>query len=101
MATLAWVVFKHHKKTDGTYNPKIKVYHNGTTVYLPTQIYTSLVRFKKGESMGAITDGNIVDALNSRVKEIRNILNTHDDVIDNCDDAKAVADSYQYSFSYR
>lgn len=92
MATLAWVVFKHHKKTDGTYNPKIKVYHNGTTVYLPTQIYTSLVRFKKGESMGVITDGNIVDALNSRVKEIRKILNTHDDVIDNCDDAKAVAD---------
>lgn len=91
MATLAWVVFKHHKKADGTYNPKIKVYHNGTMVYLPTQIYTSLVRFKKGESMGAITDGNITDALNSRIKEIRKILNTHDDVIDNCEDAKAVA----------
>lgn len=91
MATLAWVVFKHHKKADGTYNPKIKVYHNGTMVYLPTQIYTSLVRFKKGESMGTITDGNITDALNSRIKEIRKILNTHDDVIDNCEDAKAVA----------
>lgn len=91
MATLAWVVFKHHKKADGTYNPKIKVYHNGTTVYLSTQIYTSLVRFKKGESIGSITDGNITDALNSRIKEIRKILNMYDDVIDNCDDAKAVA----------
>lgn len=91
MATLAWVVFKHHRKADGTYNPKIKIYHNGSTVYLPTQIYTSLVRFKKGESMGVITDGDITDALNSRIKEMRKILNNHDDVIDNCEDAKAVA----------
>lgn len=91
MATLAWVVFKHHKKADGTYNPKIKVYHNGTTVYLSTQIYTSLVRFKKGESIGTITDGNITDALNSRIREIRKVLNMYDDVIDNCEDAKAVA----------
>lgn len=91
MATLAWVVFKHHKKTDGTYNPKIKVYHKGTTVYMPTQIFTSLVRFKRGESMGNITDGNITDSLNSRIKEIRKILNTHDDIVDNCEDAKAVA----------
>lgn len=91
MATLAWVVFKHHKKADGTYNPKIKVYHNGTMVYLPTQIYTSLVRFKKGESMGSITDGDITDALNSRIREMRKILNLHDDVIENCEDAKAVA----------
>lgn len=91
MATLAWVVFKHHKKVDGTYNPKIKVYHNGTTVYLPTPIYTSLVRFKRGESTGTITDGSITDALNGRVKEIRRILNTHDYIIENCEDAKAVA----------
>lgn len=91
MATLAWVVFKHHKKADGTYNPKIKVYHNGTTVYLSTQIYTSLVRFKKGESIGTITDGNITDALNCRIREIRKILNMYDDVIDNCENAKAVA----------
>lgn len=91
MATLAWVVFKHHKKVDGTYNPKIKVYHNGTTVYIPTPIYTSLVRFKRGESTGTITDGIIVDSLNDRVKEIRKILNAHDYIIENCEDAKAVA----------
>lgn len=25
MATVAWVVMKHHKKDDGTYNPKIRI----------------------------------------------------------------------------
>ena len=25
MATVQWVIFKHHKKSDGTYNPKIQI----------------------------------------------------------------------------
>lgn len=91
MATLASVVFKHHKKMDGTYNPKIKVYHNGTTVYMPTQIYTPFVRFRKGESTGIITDGDIVDALNMKIREIRKILNANEHLVENCENAKAVA----------
>ena len=90
MATLAWVVFKHHKKSDGTYNPKIRVYHKGTTSYMATPIYTQLVRFRKGEATGTITDGNIVDSLNGRVKSIRQLLNAYDYVIEECEDAKAV-----------
>ena len=91
MATLAWVVFKHHRKADGTFNPKIKVYHKGTTVYLPTQVYTSFVRFRKGESTGTITDGDIVDALNFRIKEMRQVLNRHEEIVEACEDAKSVA----------
>ena len=91
MATISWVVFKHHRKQDGTFNPKIRVYHNGTTVYLPTPIFTSFVRFRRGASSGTITDGNVEDALNSRVKVMRRIVNDFDFVVEGCEDAKAVA----------
>lgn len=40
MATISWVIFKHHKKQDGTFKLKIRVYHNGMTVYIPTPIFT-------------------------------------------------------------
>jgi hypothetical protein len=40
MATISWVIFKHHKKQDGTFNLKIRVYYNGTTVYMPIPIFT-------------------------------------------------------------
>lgn len=90
MATVTWVVLKHHKKVDGTYNPKIRITHNRTTAYLQTQIFTPLVRFKKGESTGCVTDGEILDSLNDKVKEIRKIINRYDHVIEDSEDAKAV-----------
>ena len=90
MATIAWVVFKHHKKADGTYNPKIRVYHKGTTAYISTPIFTPFVRFKRGESTGTVTNGDITDSLNDRVKTMRQILNKFDYAIDNCEDAKSV-----------
>lgn len=91
MATITWVVFKHHRKADGTYNPKIRVYHNGSTAYIPTQIYTPLVRFKRGNTMGTITDGAIQDVLNDRVKEYRQLLNTCC-YMDNFETAREVVD---------
>lgn len=90
MATIAWVVFKHHKKADGTYNPKIRVYHKGTTAYISTPIFTPFVRFKRGESTGTVTNGDIIDSLNERVKAMRKILNKFDNLIDNCENAKSV-----------
>lgn len=90
MATISWVVFKHHKKQDGTFNPKIRIYHNGTTAYMPTPIFTNFVRFKRGMSSGTITDGNVEDALNSRVRAMRRIINDFDYIIEGCEDAKAV-----------
>lgn len=75
MATIAWVVLKHHKKVDGTFNPKIRVNHNRSTAYISTNIHTSLVRFKRGSSTGLITDGAIQDSLNDKVSSIRKIIN--------------------------
>lgn len=40
MTTISWVIFKHHKKQDRMFNLKIRVYPNGTTVYMPTPIFT-------------------------------------------------------------
>lgn len=90
MATISWVIFKHHKKADGTYNPKIRVIHKRTTAYMATQIFTSFVRFKRGETTGILTDGNIEDSLNDKVKDMRRIINTYDYIIEECENAKAV-----------
>lgn len=90
MATIAWVVMKHHKKSDGTYNIKIRITHNRTTAYLPTEIYTDMVRFKRGSSSGIITDGNIEDEVNSKIKSIRKTLNSFPDIVSSLDTAKDV-----------
>lgn len=88
MATVAWVVLKHHKKVDGTFNPKIRINHNRTTVYMSTDIHTPLVRFKRGSSTGTITDGFILDSLNDKVSAIRKVINLNQDVIEQCETAK-------------
>lgn len=91
MATIAWVVLKHHKKTDGTYNIKVRVTHNRTISYIPTEIYTDMVRFRKGSSSGTITDSTVEDEVNEKVKEIRKIVNSSSDIISTLETAKDVA----------
>ena len=92
MATISWVIFKHHKKADGTFNPKIRVTHNRTTSYLATNIYTPFVRFKRGSSTGTVSNGEVEDSLNDRVSIIRKIVNTNQEAIDNCDNAKELVE---------
>lgn len=92
MATISWVVMRHHKKADGTYNPKIRIIHNRTIAYMPTAIFTHLVRFKGKESLGRLTDKDVEEALYDKVKEMRGILNTNDYLIDDCENARAVVD---------
>lgn len=87
MATISWVVFKHHKKADGTFNPKIRVTHNRTTSYMSTNIYTPFARFKRGASTGTITNGEVEDSLNDRVSMVRKIVNTNQDAVDLCENA--------------
>lgn len=65
MATVSWVVFKHHKKSDGTYNPKIRISHNRTSSYISTPIYTDMVRFKKKSASGTITLEKIKEELDN------------------------------------
>lgn len=92
MATISWVVFKHHKKADGTFNPKIRVTHNRTTSYIATNIYTQFVRFKRGSSTGTITNGEVEDSLNDKVSIIRKIINTNQNAVDQCENAKELVD---------
>lgn len=82
MATVQWVIFRHHKRADGTYNPKIAITHKRKTAYFSTGIYTSFVRFKRGDSQGSLTDRDVARALDDKIDLIREILNTHTDVID-------------------
>lgn len=91
MATITWVILKHHKKTDGTFNPKIRVTHNRTISYMATNIYTPFVRFRRGSSTGVLTSAEVEDCLNERVSAIRKILNTHQEFIDRCENAKELA----------
>lgn len=90
MATVSWVIFKHHKKTDGTYNPKIRISHNSTSSYLSTQIYTELVKFRKGSASGILMTGDIEDLLNEIVKKYRKILNDNIELISSCENSKDV-----------
>lgn len=92
MATIQWVIFKHHKKSDGTYNPKIQIVHKGLSAYIATGICTECVRFRKGMSVGSVTDAVIEDSLNDKVKKFRVILNAKEEIIGEMDTAKEVKD---------
>ena len=90
MATVSWVVFKHHKKSDNTYNPKIRISHNRTSSYISTSIYTALVRFKRNSASGTITSEKIKEELDGLVREYRQIINEHQDVVNECETSKDI-----------
>lgn len=92
MATVQWIILKHHRRSDGTYNAKIAVTHNRKRVYIPTSIYTSLVRFKKGRTDGTLTDKTIEDTLNERVAKIRLIINDNEEIVSGMPSASDVKD---------
>lgn len=90
MATVSWVVFKHHKKSDGTYNPKIRITHNRTSSYISTSIYTDFVRFKKNSSTGTINSESIKEELDRLVRDYRKIINENQEVILGCETSKDI-----------
>lgn len=90
MATVSWVVFKHHKKADGTYNPKIRITHNGSSSYIATPIFTDLVRFKKGSASGTVTSDVLKDSLNDQAKKLRELLNENQESVSNCETSKDI-----------
>lgn len=92
MATVTWVVFKHHKKADGTYNPKIRISHNGTSSYVATSIFTELVRFKKGASSGTVTSEKIKEDLDDLVKGYRNVVNENQILVAECETSKDIVE---------
>lgn len=90
MATVTWVVMRHHKREDGTYNPKVRITHNRVSSYIPTSIYTELVRFKKGASTGTVTSEEIKEELDSIVSEYRKILNSNSAAVEACETSKDI-----------
>jgi integrase len=47
MATVEAKVYRHHRKADGTYNVKIRVYHNDVTKFIDTEHFVSDRQLKK------------------------------------------------------
>lgn len=90
MATVSWVVFKHHKKKDGTYNPKLQIIHKGSSAYIATGINTDLVRFKRGSSSGIVTSDAILRSLDSKVGYVRDMINENEDIVSVMETAKQV-----------
>ena len=90
MATVAWVVMKHHKKDDGTYNPKVRISHNRTSSYVSTPIYTDMVKFKKGSSTGIVTSESIKGELDAIVSEYRRIINSNPSAVIACETSKDI-----------
>lgn len=90
MATVSWVVFKHHRKSDNTYNPKIRISHNRTSSYISTSIYTELVRFKKNSASGTIASEKIKEELDGLVREYRQIINENQDVVNECETSRDI-----------
>lgn len=92
MATVAWVVMRHHKKDDGTYNPKIRISHNRTSSYISTTIYTEMVKFKKGSSTGTVTSEPIREELDMIVSEYRRAINLNSSGVELCETSKDILD---------
>ena len=61
-----------------------------TSSYIPTQIYTNHVKFKKGSASGILMAGDIEDFLNEIVKKYRKILNDNIDLVSLCENSKEI-----------
>lgn len=71
MATVSAKVFKHHKKTDGTYNVKICVHHNEQRKYFDTAHY--LVKKQLTVKM-VVKDEFINDLLYQQLRGYRKLI---------------------------
>lgn len=74
MATLEAKVFKHHIKSDGTRNVKIRVYHKGITKYIDTEHYLVDRQLKKDRNSTTtltITDSFINNLVNKSLNSLR------------------------------
>lgn len=72
MATFKAVVYKHHKKEDGTYNIKIRIIHNRVQRLLATTYFITKDDLTKGLK---IKNQSIVDELDALTKKYREACN--------------------------
>ena len=63
------VVFRHHRRQDGTFAVKIRMIHNGKSKYMATDVVVS--REQLSRSLDRITDQRVVDLLDARLRDFR------------------------------
>jgi len=71
MATVKAVIFKHHKKEDGTYNVKIRITHNRSYAYLPSPFFVSKNELNRKFE---IIDNAIMASVDSHVTKLRKAI---------------------------
>lgn len=69
--TFSYVIFPHHKRSDGTITVKIRMIHNSKAKYCTTSVTVTKEQLTK--RMDKITDQRVVDALNVKLDEYRRI----------------------------
>lgn len=71
MATVSAKIFEHHKKADGTYNVKIRVYHKRDRKYIDTTHYVVKKQLTKDLK---IKDPFIADIVEQQLRKYRNTI---------------------------
>ena len=68
MATIQYVILKHHKKQDGTFNIKFRLTHKGKQVYHSSVYFVNQNQLKKDYTL---KDYKLLDAVNADLAELR------------------------------
>lgn len=63
------VVFRHHRRQDGTYAVKIRMTHNGKSKYMATDVVVTREQLNK--ACDRVTDRRVLDLLDVRVRQYR------------------------------
>ena len=71
MATVNAVVYEHHKKADGTYNVKIKIFHQKKRAHIETSHYVSPKQLDKNLQ---IKDKFLLRILESTLEDYRHSI---------------------------
>lgn len=71
--TFKAVVYAHHRKSDGTYNVKIRVTHNRQKRHIPTNIFVTAKELTRGLK---VKDATIADQLKKEVERYQHIAAT-------------------------
>lgn len=71
--TFKAVVYAHHRKSDGTYNVKIRVTHNRQKRHIPTNIFVTAKELTRGLK---VKDAAIADQLKKEVERYQHIAAT-------------------------
>lgn len=82
MATISYKIFKHHKKSDGTYNVKYCLTHKGKQVYHSSKHHVAQGQLKKDLTL---RDHDVLDDINDELKAYRKKISSLSAVIDSMD----------------